>query len=156
MTERPQYVRGLPISDNYGLRGDKGSSGPKGDRGDKGDPGDPAGGGSGSIAEQVNAVYDSGDTIILPGAHIATIHHLVLTDNCEISLPVPILGHSHMIEVKQNEFGGWAVTWLGEIHWINEVIPTQTLEPFESSIYVITCANQPFGWLAAKVPGYIS
>jgi hypothetical protein len=61
----------------------------------------------------------------------ARVHHLVLDDDCDITLAGAVTTEAHRVTIllQQDGTGGWVVTWPPEVFWAGGVAPTLATDP---------------------------
>lgn len=106
--------------------------------------------GAGTVAENVETFDPSGAAVTLSAATTATVHLVVLSANCTVTVPSPALGHSHYVRVAQDATGGRALTWAGDVNWPDDQVPDQAQGADEYDVYVFTCDDPAFGWVGRQ------
>jgi hypothetical protein len=102
------------------------------------------------VAESVEVFDPSGAAVALSAATIATMHLVVLSANCTVTVPTPVAGHAHYVRVAQDGTGGRTLTWAGSLNWPDDVVPGQASAADEYSVYVLTCDDATFGWVGRQ------
>lgn len=102
------------------------------------------------VSENVEVFDPSGPAVTLAAASVATVHRVVLGQNCTVTLPTPVLGHVHWVRVAQDATGGRTLTWAGTVNWPGGVVPTQATAAGAYSVYAFACDDPTFGWVARQ------
>jgi hypothetical protein len=79
--------------------------------------------------ESVSTFGVSGAAVTLPDVSVATMHRVVLSANCAITLPAPGAGKSFTVELVQDATGGRTASWAtpsGAIRWPGGTAPVIT------------------------------
>jgi len=100
---------------------------------------------AGLVTEIVNTVAESGTELTLPAPSTATLHNIILTDNCTISLPTAAAGQSLTVLLKQDEEGGRTVTWDSAL-WAGGEVPTLSTAANAMDVLVFICMDNT-NWL---------
>ena len=94
----------------------------------------------GLVTEIVNTVADAGTELTLPAPSTATLHNIILTDNCTITLPAAVAGQSLTVLLKQDEEGGRMVTWDTSL-WAGGTPPTLSTSANSLDVLVFICID---------------
>jgi hypothetical protein len=89
--------------------------------------------GAGGLTSEDTSLVEVGATGTTETVDCSTarVHHLVLDDDCTITLAGAVTTEAHRVTVllQQDGTGGWVVTWPAEVYWASGVAPTLATDP---------------------------
>jgi hypothetical protein len=91
------------------------------------------------LAQSIKTVTGSGTTLTLVDCSVATMHNVVLNNNCTLTFPTPLAGASITLILTQDSTGSRLVTWPSNVFFPSHVAPTLSTGANKVDIFKFLC-----------------